>query len=146
MQVLKASFPRLHFKSFSVPLRVFSSKYKAGTSTKPLKKETLKVFKNIIFDEEGRFLVLHHHGAAKYYKMNIIFLALFFGFSFRNYKYNPAVFMGERMGQIYLSLIAMGILGMLIFGNRHIRSFYLLPNGREIIIETYSNFGLTVPK
>ena len=40
---------------------------------------------NVDFDENGRHLLIHHHSASKYYKLNLIFLILFFGFSLRNY-------------------------------------------------------------
>jgi hypothetical protein len=36
-----------------------------------------------------------------------------------------------------------GILGMLLFSNRHIKNLYVLQCGKNIEIETYSNFGLT---
>lgn len=91
----------------------------------------------MVFNEEGKFIVLHHHGAGKYYKMNFLFLMAFFGFSYINYKNNPAIFLNERLGQIYLTIIGLGIIGLLVFGNRHIKTLYLLKNGREVVIETY---------
>lgn len=36
-----------------------------------------------------------------------------------------------------------GIIGMLFFSNRHIKNLYLLKCGKNIEIETYSNFGFT---
>lgn len=61
---------------------------------------------------------MHHHSAGKYYKMNIAFLALFFGISIYNYYNNQAIFMTESLGKLYLSMIGLGILSMFIFGNR----------------------------
>jgi hypothetical protein len=40
----------------------------------------------------------------------------------------------------------LGIWGIFIFGNRHIKNFYLLSNGKEVAIETYANFGLSMNK
>jgi hypothetical protein len=106
----------------------------------------MHVYNNVDFNEEGKFLLLHHNSAAKYYKMNLIFLILFLGVSLRNYYVNSAIFVSESFGKFYISLIGLGILGMQIFGKRHIKSLYLLKNCKEISIETYSNFGLAFTK
>jgi hypothetical protein len=42
----------------------------------------------LVFDKEGRYLLMHHKGAAKYYKMNFAFLALFAGATMYNYVQN----------------------------------------------------------
>ena len=41
-----------------------------------------KLFEGIEYDDEGRHLVFHHFGAARYYKINAVFLALFLGISY----------------------------------------------------------------
>jgi len=79
-----------------------------------------KYFDNIYFDENGRYIVFHHNSAAKYYKLNVIFLALFFGISFYNYKINGAVFLDDKFGKLYLSIIATALLILYLFSNRHI--------------------------
>ena len=95
-----------------------------------------------LLDDAGRLLLLHHRGASRYYKLNMAFLVIFFGVSLRNYYYNSAVFMSERLGKLYLSILALGIAGVSIFGKRHIRNLYLDPNGKEVLVETYRGFGL----
>ena len=95
-----------------------------------------------LLDENGRILLLHHKGASKYYRMNAAFLAIFFAVSFRNYYQNPAVFMSERLGKVYLSLIGLSIFGLSVFSKRHIRNLYLDPSGKEIMVETYRCLGL----
>lgn len=79
-----------------------------------------KFFENVEFDEEGKFLVMHHNSAAKYYKINIAFLLLFLGFSYYNYKFNNAVFWSDRFAKFYLGIIATGIFGTYLFANKHI--------------------------
>ena len=84
-------------------------------------------FKGIKYDEQGRFLLLHHMGARKYIIMNFTILSLFFGISLYNYVKNPQVFFGkELLGKTYLILIGSTILTMWVFGNRQIRCLYLL--------------------
>ena len=95
-----------------------------------------------LLDSTGRLLLLHHRHASRYYKLNMTFLTLFLGVSLRNYYVNSAVFMSDRLGKLYLSLIFAGILGVGIFGKRHIRNLYLDPSGKEIHVETYRFFGL----
>lgn len=92
--------------------------------------------------ENGRLLLLHHRNAGRYYKMNIAFLTIFLGISVRNYYQNSAVFMNERFGKVYIGVILAGMAGLLFFGNRHIKSLYLDLNGKDVIIETYTFFGL----
>ena len=133
-------------------LRLFSTKLKdsgmhglVGYMAKArTQKQEKMVFKNIKYDQEGRMLLLHHHGAKKYLIMNVSALSLFFGVTLYNYVKNPQVFFGKKwFAQTYLFLIAGGILGTWVFGNRQIRSLYLLRGGETVGIETYSNFGLT---
>ena len=95
-----------------------------------------------LLDSTGRILLLHHRNASRYYKLNMAFLTVFLGVSLRNYYVNSAVFMSDRLGKVYLSLICAGILGVGMFGKRHIRNLYLDPSGKEIHIETYRFFGL----
>ena len=102
------------------------------------------IFNNIKYDEEGRFLLLHHMGAKKYIIMNFTILSCFFGVTLHNYVKNPQVFFGQEwLGKAYLSAMAGGIVGLWVFGNRQIRCLYLLKGGEKVGIETYSNFGLT---
>ena len=75
--------------------------------------------------ENNRLLLLHHRGASRYYKMNFAFLAVFLGMSIRNYYTNQAVFYSERFGKFYIFMILSGMTGLLIFGNRHIKSLWL---------------------
>ena len=70
------------------------------------------------------------------------FLTIFLGISLRNFYTNQAVFVSERLGKVYLSIILLGILGVGVFGKRHIRNLYLDANGKEVHIETYRFFGL----
>ena len=137
---------------FSNPNKVFkdttanqavirSTMIKKGTNKNSYKK---LYFKNVKYDQEGRFLVLHHMGAGKYYKMNGAFLLFFFGGSLYNYVNNSSVFFGkEWFGKLYLSIVGLALVGVYIFANRHIRCLYLLKGGSEVGIETYSNLGLT---
>ena len=63
-------------------------------------------FKNVHYDEEGKYLILHHYGAEKYYRMNVAVLFLFLGVTLYNYVYNPQVFYGsETVANIYLFAI-----------------------------------------
>jgi TMEM70/TMEM186/TMEM223 protein family len=87
---------------------------------------------------------MHNNGALKYYKMNITFLALFFGFTFYNFKMNAQVFFGkEWFAKGYLGFLMYSIFGLWVFSHKHIKSISLLKGGKEVSIETYSNFGLT---
>lgn len=99
---------------------------------------------NLVFDNEGRYLVMHHKGAANYYKMNFGFLALFAGATLYNYKANSQVFFGEGwFGKAYLGITVYSIFALWLFSNKHIRCIWLLKGGKEVAIETYTNFGLT---
>jgi len=49
----------------------------------------------LVFDENGRYLLMHNNGALKYYKMNVTFLCLFAGVTFYNYVQNSQVFFGN---------------------------------------------------
>ena len=74
--------------------------------------------------------------------MNMAFLTIFLGISLRNYYANQAIFGSEGLGKMYIGLIIGGMVGIGMFGKRHIRNLYLDPSGREIHIETYRFFGL----
>ena len=50
--------------------------------------------------------------------------------------------MSEKLGKLYLGLIGLGIMGVSMFGKRHIRNLYLDPSGKEVLIETYRGCGL----
>ena len=52
------------------------------------------------------------------------------------------MFVSERIGKFYISAIILSILGVSIFGKRHIRNMYLDPSGKEILVETYRGCGL----
>ena len=87
-------------------------------------------FKSVEYDDEGKFCILHHYGAQKYYKMNIAILFLFLGITLYNYVYSPQVFFGKQwLANVYLFGIQGGIIGLWIFSNRHIRSLHLLRGG-----------------
>jgi hypothetical protein len=92
-------------------------------------------------DGNDRFLVLHHQSAGKYYKMNVVFLGLFLIMSYNNYKRNKHIFVSNTIGKVYIAAISIGLLSLYFFGNRHIRSLYLLPNGKEVAISTYKYLG-----
>ena len=83
-----------------------------------------------LLDESGRLLLMHHRNASKYYRWNVAFLTIFLGVSLRNYYHNQQVFMTERIGKLYLSMLVMGIVGVSMFGKRHIRNMYLDPSGK----------------
>ena len=101
-------------------------------------------FKGVHYDETGRFLVLHHEGAFKYYRMNVAILFLFLGATLYSYVYNAQVFFGkEWLANLYMFAIQGGIVGLYIFSNRHIRQLHLLKGGQSVSITTYSNFGFT---
>jgi hypothetical protein len=78
--------------------------------------------------------------------MNFVFLLIFFGISYRSYKSNNAVFINNYLGKLYVSGIFMSLVGLYFFSQRHIKNLYLLDNGKEIIIETYRNFGFSTGK
>lgn len=89
-------------------------------------------------------LILHHFGASRYYRMNVIVLLLFLGVTLWNYVNNAQVFFGkEWIANLYLFAIQGSLLGLYFFSNRHIRSLHLLKGGQSIEIRTYSNFGFT---
>ena len=101
-------------------------------------------FKGVHYDEEGRFLLLHHDGAQRYYKINVAVLFLFFGITLYNYVNNAQVFFGQEwLANLYMFAIQGGIIGLYIFSNRHIRQLHLLKGGQSVSITTYSNFGFT---
>ena len=76
--------------------------------------------------------------------MNIAFLALFFGATAYNFVANSQVFFGkEWFGKAYLGMVAWSLFGLWVFSHRHIKNFWLLKGGKEVAIETYTNFGLT---
>lgn len=54
---------------------------------KPMGSRSKATFE-LVFDESGRYLMMHNNGALKYYKMNVAFLCLFAGVSFYNYVQN----------------------------------------------------------
>ena len=74
--------------------------------------------------------------------MNAAFLFLFLGVSIRNYKTNQAVFGSERLGKLYLALLFSSLVGLLLFGNRHIKSLYLDLNGKDVVVQTHTFFSL----
>ena len=87
---------------------------------------------------------MHHMGAAKYYKMNVAFLMMFFGATAYNYVANSQVFFGkEWFGKAYLGMVVWSVFGLWVFAHRQIRCMWLLKGGKEVAIETYTNFGLT---
>jgi hypothetical protein len=61
---------------------------------------------------------MHHHSAAKYYKLNVAFVALFLGLSYWNYKKNQGVFWSERFAKLYLGIIGSGLIGLYLFANK----------------------------
>ena len=77
-----------------------------------------KLFENVEFDEDGRYLVMHHFGAAKYYKFNVFLIGLFLGASYYNYRKNQEVFWSDRFAKLYLGLIASGLIGLWFFANK----------------------------
>ena len=82
-------------------------------------KKAKMFFKNVAYDEEGRYLLLHHMGARKYLVMNFLGLAAFTGITLVNYVNNPQVFFGkEWLGKTYLFGIIGGIVGLWLFSNR----------------------------
>jgi len=85
-----------------------------------------KLFESIDYDEEGRYLIMHHNSAGKYYKINICFLLLFLGTSIWSWKQNSGVFWNDRFAKVYISLVASSIIGLWIFANKHVNSIYLL--------------------
>jgi hypothetical protein len=77
------------------------------------------VFKGIKFDDAGRFLVLHHRGAAFQYKLNFAFLTMFLGASFYNYVMNAQVFFGkEWFAKLYLAGNIVGVVGLWCFSHK----------------------------
>lgn len=61
---------------------------------------------------------MHHYSAAKYYKMNVAFVAMFLAISYWNYKKNEAVFWNDKFAKFYLGVIGSGLIGLYIFANR----------------------------
>ena len=97
-------------------MRTQSLKKKQSISERQLSDK--KLFENLDFDEEGKCLVMHHFGAAKYYKLNLAVVLFFFGFSYWTYKVSPDVFYNEKLAKIYIGLIVSGLAGMWIFSHK----------------------------
>jgi len=74
--------------------------------------------------------------------MNVAFLAAFFAFSLYNYYTNDIIFINSAISKLYLGTISLGLVGLWLFGNRHIKNFYVLKGGKEVLIETYNYYGL----
>jgi hypothetical protein len=85
-----------------------------------------RLFESIEFDEDGRYLIMHQKGAGKYYKMNVLFIALFFGMSWWTYKTNSTVFWNDRLAKVYLAIVGSSMIGLWLFANKHIQALYLL--------------------
>ena len=51
-------------------------------------KDNRKLFENVEFDSDDKYLVLHHFGGLRLYKINALILLAFFGVSYMNYKKN----------------------------------------------------------
>ena len=114
--------------------------FKAGFSTS--RSEPKKY--NVVFDETGKYLLLHHHSAGRYYKMNIAFFSIFFSISLYHTYYTPEVFFNKSwVSKLYMGALTGAFMTMYAFSNRHIRNLYLMKGGKQIAVETYSNFGLT---
>ncbi len=76
--------------------------------------------------------------------MNFGFLAMFLGVTVFNYSANAQVFFGkEWFGKAYLGCVVWSIFGLWMFAHRHIKHIWLLKGGKDVAIETYTNFGLT---
>mmetsp|Transcript_32146 Transcript_32146/g.49160 ORF Transcript_32146/g.49160 Transcript_32146/m.49160 type:complete len:183 (-) Transcript_32146:13-561(-) len=86
---------------------------------------------------------MHHFGAAKYYKINIIFLMAFLGLSYFNYKRNVNIFINDKLANIYLGTLTGLIAALWLFSNKQIQALYLMKGSDRIGIRTYSNFGFT---
>lgn len=98
----------------------------------------------IEFDSNGRYLLMHQNGALWYYRVNALFIISFFSYSFYMYKANTQVFFGQAwLGKLYVGSLALSIVGLWLFANKHINNIWLLKGGKEVSIETYTNFGLT---
>ena len=119
-------------------------KFGKVTSNKKAYRKPAMYFKDVEYDEEGQYLILHQDGAQKYYRMNVAILMIFFGVTLYNYVDNAQVFFNkEWLANVYMFAIQGGIIGLYIFSNRHIRSLHLLKGGQSVSITTYSNFGMT---
>ena len=104
-------------------------------------------FKDVTYDESGRYLLMHHKGAYWYYKVNVAAVMLFFGVSLYAYMEKPDIYFNQDwVANTYLNTIQLGMLGAWLFSNRHIRSIHLLKGGKQVAITTYSNFGFTLNK
>jgi hypothetical protein len=57
-----------------------------------MKSEKTKYFKNLEFDEAGRYLIMHQKGGSKYYRMNAFALIIGLGTTIYNYYEHPTVF------------------------------------------------------
>lgn len=49
----------------------------------------------------------------------------------------------EWFGKAYLGSVVWSIGALWMFSHRHIKHIWLLKGGKEVAIETYTNFGLT---
>ena len=88
---------------------------------------------------------MHHQSAGKYYKINLVIFALFFGASFYATKHSPEVFFNSKwVTRLYMGTLTASFIAMYFFSNRQVKNLYLLSCGKKIAIETYSNFGFTI--
>ena len=88
--------------------------------------------------------MMHHLSASYYYKLNVAFLLGFLGYTMYNYVARPQVFFDQHwIGKLYVGGQVVMLFGLWVFSHRQIRQIWLLKGGKEVAIETYSNFGLT---
>lgn len=114
----------------SIIRRQFSSKVK----------QSAKDTKNVRQEE---ILLLSHETAARYYKLNVPFLFGYIGFAgvmLNNPEY-PAYVKSSML--MFSSLCGLGLVGLFLYSNRHIKTMKLIKPGNNLIIETFSKFGFS---
>ena len=114
---------------------VFKSPILAPDMSLKVKEKYLKLL------EGDRFLLMHHRGASRYYKINGCFLLFFLGLSVINYYRDQSIFFNKTGGKLYIGLLASGVLFLFLFGNRQIKNLYLDMSGKNVIIDTHTMLG-----
>lgn len=122
-----------HSTSSNLPPKSHSNLYH---NFKRIPKEAPKAFSGELrFDKDGKLLVLSHESAGYYYKLNFLFLAVWFWYSYRLYKEDRKYFLNNKyVGGAYVGGIGAALLFTVLMSRRHIRMLYLHKCGEQVSI------------